>query len=69
LLYYGNMNWLKHIFIKSKKNSELINSLQKNLFEKFFKFAKNEQDFAFNELGSRIEGLNEQEAKNRLKIY
>ena len=63
------MNWLKHIFIKSKKNSELINSLQKNLFEKFFKFAKNEQDFAFNELGSRIEGLNEQEAKNRLKIY
>ena len=63
------MNWLKHIFAKSKKDSELINSLQKNLFEKLYKFAKNEPSFALNELNSKTEGLDEQEARNRLKIY
>jgi len=63
------MNWLKHIFLKSKKDSELINSLKKSLFEKLYKFAKNEPDFAFQELDSKAEGLDEQEAKNRLKIY
>ncbi len=63
------MNWLKHIFIKSKKDSELISSLQKNLFEKLYKFAKNDSSFALNELNSEVEGLDEQEAKNRLKIY
>ncbi|MFA5932001.1 MAG: magnesium-translocating P-type ATPase [Candidatus Paceibacterota bacterium] len=63
------MNWLKHIFIKSKKDSELIDSLKKNLFEKLYKFAKGDPDFAFNELKSRAEGLSEKEAKNRLKIY
>ena len=60
---------MKHIFIKSKKNDESTDSLKKNLFEKLYKFAKNEPDFAFNELKSKVEGLDEQEVKNRLKIY
>jgi len=63
------MNWLKHIFIKSKKDGELINSLQKNLFGKLYKFAKNEPGFALNELKSKSAGLSEQEVKKRLKIY
>jgi Mg2+-importing ATPase len=63
------MNWLKHIFIKSKKGSELIDSLKKNLFEKLYKFAKNDVDFAFSELGSNSLGLSEDEALKRLKIY
>ena len=63
------MNWLKHIFIKSKKDGELINSLQKNLFEKLHKFAENEPVFALQEMNSRTEGLNDREAENRLKIY
>ena len=63
------MNWLKHIFIKSKKDSELINSLQKNLFEKLYKFAKQEPSFALTELVSKVEGLNDEEVKKRLKIY
>ena len=63
------MNWLKHIFLKSKKNDELTNSLQKALFEKLYKFAKNEPSFAFAELNSKAEGLDEKEAEKRLKIY
>jgi len=63
------MNWLKHIFIKSKGDNELIDFLKKNLFDKLYKFAKNEPAFALRELNSRIEGLNDQEVKNRLKIY
>ena len=63
------MNWLKHIFIKNKNDEELINSLKKIIFEKLHKFAKNEPTFAFNELVSKNEGLSEQEAKKRLKIY
>lgn len=63
------MNWLKHIFIKSNKDSELIDSLKKSLFAKLYKFAQNEPSFAFTELKSRAEGLSEKEAKKRLKIY
>lgn len=63
------MNWLKHIFIKSKKDSDLIKSIKKKLFEKLFKFAKNDSDFALVELGSNIEGLSREEARSRLKIY
>ena len=63
------MNWLKHVFIKSKKDSELINSLQKSLFEKLHKFAENEPRFALALLNSKAEGLNEREVKKRLKIY
>jgi len=63
------MNWAKHIFAKSKRDDELTNSLKKSFFEKLYKFAKNEPSFAFSELGSRAEGLNEREATNRLKIY
>ncbi len=63
------MNWLKHIFAKSKRDSGLIDSLQKDLFEKLHKFAENEPSFAISELGSNVGGLNEQEAKKRLKIY
>jgi Mg2+-importing ATPase len=63
------MNWLRHIFIKSKKSSELTDSLKKNLFEKLYKFAKNDPDFAIKELKSNILGLSDVEAKKRLKIY
>ena len=63
------MNWLKHIFIKSKKDGELINSLQKNLFEKLHKFAENEPVFALQEMNSRTEGLSDREVEKRLKIY
>jgi len=63
------MNWLKHIFIKNKNSDQLIDSLKKDLFDKLYKFAKNEPDFALKELNSKIEGLNDQEIKNRLKIY
>ncbi|MFA5840760.1 MAG: magnesium-translocating P-type ATPase [Candidatus Paceibacterota bacterium] len=63
------MNWFKHIFTKSNKDNELIDSLKKNLFEKLYKFAQNEPNFAFNELNSRAEGLSNIEVKNRLKIY
>ena len=63
------MNWLKHIFIKSKKDSELTNSLKKAFFDKLYKFAKNDPSFALNELNSRVEGLRGEEVKNRLKIY
>lgn len=63
------MNWLKHIFIKSKKDDELTNSLKKNLFEKLYKFAENDPNFAFKELNSKKEGLSEREVKIRLKIY
>src|ERR1035437_5354541 len=63
------MNWLKHIFIKSKKDSELINSLQKNLFEKLYKFAKEEPSFALAQMNSKTEGLDDNEVKKRLKIY
>jgi Mg2+-importing ATPase len=63
------MNWLKHIFQKSKKDGALINSLQKNLFEKLYKFAKNEPAFALAELNSKTEGLDEGEVAKRLKIY
>ncbi|MFA6300733.1 MAG: magnesium-translocating P-type ATPase [Candidatus Paceibacterota bacterium] len=63
------MNWLKHIFAKSKKDSDLTDSIKKIFFEKLYKFAQNEPSFAIGELGSRVEGLSEQEAKKRLKIY
>ena len=63
------MNWLKHIFIKSKKDDELTKSLKKNLFDKLYKFAENEPEFALKELNSKIEGLDELEVKKRLKIY
>lgn len=63
------MNWLKHIFIKSKKDKELTNSLQKNLFDKLYKFAQNEPAFGFGILRSGHEGLDDKEAKKRLKIY
>ncbi|MEI6280581.1 MAG: magnesium-translocating P-type ATPase [bacterium] len=63
------MNWFKHVFIKSKKDNELINSLKKNLFEKLYKFAKEEPAFALNELHSKVEGLSAEEVKKRLKIY
>ena len=63
------MNWLKHVFIKSKKNDELMDSIKKNLFEKLYKFAEDTPEFALKELNSNNEGLNEQEIKNRLKIY
>lgn len=69
MLQYSNMNWFKHIFAKSKKDSELIDSLKKNLFEKLHKFAKNDPNFAFSELGGSREGLNSKEVKKRLKIY
>ena len=63
------MNWAKHIFTKSKKDDELTSSLKKALFEKLYKFAKNDPEFAFSELKSSISGLGEIEIKNRLKIY
>ncbi len=63
------MNWLKHIFLKSKKDDELTKSLKKSLFDKLYKFAKNDPNFAFQELKSKAEGLDEEEAKKRLKIY
>jgi Mg2+-importing ATPase len=63
------MNWLKHIFRKSKEAGELTKSLQKNLFAKLYKFAKNSPDFTLQELHSKNEGLDEREAENRLKIY
>ena len=63
------MNWIKHIFLRSKKDDELTQTLKKSLFEKLFKFAKNDPDFALKELNSKVEGLSEQEVKRRLKIY
>lgn len=63
------MNWIKHIFIKSKKDDELTKSLKKNLFEKLYKFAKNDPDFSLKELNSKTTGLDEKEAEKRLKIY
>src|ERR1035437_2088046 len=63
------MNWLKHIFIKSKKDSVLTTLLQKNLFEKLYKFAKQEPSFALTLLVSKAEGLDDEEVKKRLKIY
>jgi len=63
------MNWIKHIFLKSKKDDELTQSLKKKLFDKLFKFAENDPNFAFNELHSKAEGLDQEEADKRLKIY
>src|ERR1035437_10120178 len=63
------MNWLKHIFLKSKKDDELTKSLKKILFDKLYIFAKNAPNFAFKELDSKAEGLDEKEARKRLKIY
>ncbi len=63
------MNWLKHTFRKSKDDGQLNDSLKKELFEKLSKFAQNEPDFGLQELNSKLEGLDEQEAKSRLKIY
>jgi Mg2+-importing ATPase len=63
------MNLLKHFFVKNKKDDDLINSLKKEVFDKLHKFAKNEPDFAFTELKSKLQGLGEQEVKTRLKIY
>ena len=63
------MNWLKHIFIKGKDDSESMELLKKELFLKLFKFAKNEPEFALKELNSKVEGLNDIEVRKRLKIY
>ncbi|MEI8174867.1 MAG: magnesium-translocating P-type ATPase [bacterium] len=63
------MNLLKHIFLKNKKDIKLTDLIKKNLFERLYKFAKNEPSFAFNELDSNIAGLSNQEAVNRIKIY
>ena len=63
------MNWIKHIFIKSKKDDELTKSLKKKLFEKLYKFAKNEPSFAFEELQSAPIGLNEEEVEKRLTTF
>jgi Mg2+-importing ATPase len=65
----NGMNWIKHIFLKSKKDDELTKSLKKILFDKLYIFAKNNPDFALKELDSKPEGLDEQEARKRLKIY
>ncbi|MFA4975547.1 MAG: magnesium-translocating P-type ATPase [Candidatus Paceibacterota bacterium] len=63
------MNLLKHIFTKSKKEKDLINSIKKNLFDSLYKFAKNDIDFTISNLKSNILGLSEEEAKKRLNIY
>ena len=63
------MNWIKHILLKSKKDSEFTNTLKKNLFEKLHKFAENDTNFALEQLKSKIEGLDDKEATRRLKIY
>ena len=44
-------------------------SLKKKLFDKLYKFAKNDPSFALEELDSKAEGLNEEEVGKRLKIY
>jgi len=63
------MNWVKHIFTKSKRDDELTKSLKKKLFDKLYKFAENDPAFALKELNSKTEGLSEEEVKRRLKIY
>ena len=63
------MNWIKHIFLKSKNENNFLDSKRKDLFDKLLKFAKSETSFAFSELKSEEKGLTEEEVKSRLKIY
>lgn len=63
------MNFLRHIFIKIKNEENDTDSFKKELFDKLFKFAKNEINFAFSELHSRNEGLTDKEVSERLKSY
>ncbi|MCX6753195.1 MAG: magnesium-translocating P-type ATPase [Candidatus Nomurabacteria bacterium] len=62
------MNWHKHIFRKSKEADHT--DLSKNeLFDKLRIFAKNEPEYSLKELSSSNIGLNDHEAKNRIKKY
>ena len=63
------MNWFKHIFKKNINNDELTNDLKKKLFDKLSVFAKGEIAFAFSDLKSKEEGLDNEEVKRRIKIY
>ncbi len=63
------MNLFKHIFARNKKDEEFVNSLKKNFFEKLSDYGKNNPEFALLKFNSKIEGLTEEEARNRLGIY
>jgi len=63
------MNWWKHIFRRHQKDDAELDSLKKELFDKLSVFAQNEPAFALGELGSREAGLNDQEVKDRIKIW
>ena len=63
------MNWWKHIFRRHQKDDAALGSLMKELFDKLSVFAQNEPAFALGELGSREAGLNDQEVKDRIKIW
>ena len=61
------MNWFKHIFIKNKDHP--TDELKKKLFDNLSIYAKNEANFALNELKSSETGLSSEETKKRIKIY
>jgi len=63
------MNWLKHLFLRNKKNNKETSSYQKELFVKFLEFSKNSPDFVLNKLNSSSSGLGPIEAKERLKTF
>jgi len=63
------MNWLKHIFIKRGEGDQLKESFKKDFFNKLYEFTKNDSDFSLKELNSKIEGLTDEEVKNRFNKY
>ena len=61
---------LKHIFFSKNKNKEENKIyLKKEFLDQLSIFAKNEPNFALKKLNSRIEGLDKNEVKNRLKEF
>ncbi len=63
------MNWLRHIFLKIKEGGDETNSSKKEFLDKLLEFAKNDSNFALDRLDSRVNGLNDEEVKKRIKTF
>jgi len=64
------MQNLRHIsFSKNKNKEENKDLLKKEFLDQLSNFAKNEPDLVLQKLGSRMDGLNENEVRERLKKF